>query len=104
MNKQLFLSVETIISTLEEFGYISTNNKILPYLEFISTNKSKLHLNTKYEQLLGNGQRIINVNCEQLNIQNYVYFGIKEDGGTRTSFNGVIKSIDQLKTLLEICG
>lgn len=46
-----------------------------------------------------NGKRMIQINCE---IAEEAYLGIREDGGTRTAFNGRVYNIDDFRKIMSL--
>lgn len=62
-------------------------------------------LNVPGHGIMPRGKRLISFNRQYTegrgeNAISYVYLGIKEDGGTRTVFNGVLKNEEELRTIL----
>lgn len=54
------------------------------------------------EQILWDGKRQIWFNCSYAPNDNAVYCKIYEDAGTRTVFNGVLRSAEELKLILNL--
>ena len=92
------MTIESILNLIRGLSFTITKNNH-PYYQLESIGgKAKTRVGTKYEQVLWNSQRIININAES--IDEFVHIGIKEDGGTRTSFNGLFRNIEELQTIL----
>lgn len=75
------------LQELESIGYEVTKDNISygdRYLEAI--------------EIKTNGKRIININ---MNYCGYTALGVKEDGGTRTCFNGHVTCLEDLKFVLD---
>lgn len=81
------------------YGYIETKNHN-GYLAFVSDgNIARKHKRKGFNQLLGQGQRIININTNE---SGYFYIGIKCDGGTRTLFDGICSTEEEFQQLLTL--
>ena len=92
-------TVEIIKVILELNFEITKGNH--PYYQFDAIGGlTKSRIGTKFEQLLWNKQRIININVERMEKNGFACLGVKEDGGTRTSFNGIFRNLEELKTIL----
>jgi hypothetical protein len=48
-----------------------------------------------------NGKRIVNFNCDD-KVSFVCFFGIREDGNTRTVFNGVVRTLNEAKLIWEL--
>ena len=46
-----------------------------------------------------NGKKFISFNCD---CKEYAHLGVRDDGNTRTSFNGVVYSVSDLRTILSL--
>lgn len=57
---------------------------------------------TKYESVIGNGKRIIYVNCTFSPEENHVYLGVREDGDSRSVFGGICRSSEELVLILDL--
>lgn len=86
---------------LQKLGYRLLSDKD-GYLKYESSWESKaLHRKGRtFEQLLGDGKRIIYFNLTYQPQDSLVFCGIEEDGGTRTVYNGVLFNDEQLEFIL----
>ena len=88
---------------MSELGYKLVADKD-GYLKYTSSwdLKAKHREDRKYEQLLGDDKRIIYFNLTYSPEENLLFCQIREDGDTRTVYNGVIFDRDQLIMILKL--
>ena len=83
--------LQKILEILPELNYVVTKNDG-QYIEAISVHK----WDTVTDKLVSaKGKRKININIDN----DLIYFGIYEDGGTRTAFSGFIQTIEDIKRM-----
>lgn len=73
--------------------------------KYQSTNKAIKHVISGYNQPLWNGQRTIAFNRQYFvkeGVTQYMHLGIKCDGDTRTLFNGVIQTKEDLLSIIKL--
>ena len=83
---------------MSTIGYYLVSDKD-GYLEY--RNNGKVVYNKDYNKFPAQkGMRIVYINCTYKPDDNVVYMGVKEDGGTRTSFGGVVDSAVFIEKIL----
>lgn len=83
--------MEYLLSVIESLNYNVTKNDG-QYIEAVSIHKWDSESNKAISR---EGMRVMNINVDS----DYNFVSIKEDGGTRTVFNGFIETSDQLKLI-----
>jgi hypothetical protein len=103
MSKQIYRPDWVEPEHLATLGYklISDKNGYLKY-ESSWELKAMHRSGRSHEQLLGDGKRIIYFNCTYLPEDCLVFCQIREDGDTRTVYNGVLTEASKLELLLRI--
>lgn len=93
-----------------ELGYILVKHDLNEYNEiqcstYHSTPKHIKHKITGHNQSCGHGQRVIQFNREYFVKENaipHIYFGIRDDGNTRTIFDGVVTSKQDILDIIRL--
>lgn len=103
MTKEIYRPSWVEPEHLAQLGYELVSDKD-GYLKYTSSWKLKaLHRKgRKFEQLLGDGKRIIYINCTYGPDESLVFCNIREDCDTRTVYNGVLTEGSQLELILNL--
>lgn len=92
------------IEIINSLGYKQNilGNEDIGYYEFVADWDlgAKKHKIKGYNQPLCNDMRFINIYVKDEN--DYIDIGIRCDGKSRNLFNGVIQSVDDLKTIIRL--
>jgi hypothetical protein len=91
---------------MKSIGYVDAKHpdgSLKGYYKYKSEGILAMHREgRKHQQILWGGKRVIYFNCGYCPEDKAVYCLIKEDGDTRTIFNGVIENAEQLKLILRL--